>query len=314
MCHYYTLFALINNETSALTYHLSIKILTFAPTMTYEALWHRLTSVYDTDEAKAIVRMVLDVRFGLTMADILCGKISTLSANDLQELEKTAQRLEKGEPVQYVLGVTDFCGRQFHVASGVLIPRPETAELCEFILSSHPVGGNILDIGTGSGCIATILALDIPNAKVTAWDISDEALCIAAGNAKRLGANVHFEHRDALNISLTSHFSPLTSEYDLIVSNPPYIQPSERDEMAKNVLDYEPEIALFATDDNPIIFYQRIGDYAIRNLNPGGRLYFELNPQTADAVVNYLKGIGFQEIETRKDQYGKQRFLKAKKI
>ena len=291
--------------------------------MTYEELWHRLTPIYDTSEAKAIVRWVLDVRFGLSMTDILCGKVTELSSNDQTELEKITARLEKAEPVQYVLGTADFCGRQFHVAPGVLIPRPETAELCEWIIESEKRKKSsekcsLLDIGTGSGCIAITLALEMPEAKVSAWDISDEALRIAQENAKFLGADISFEHQDILDSSLFTFHSSLftfhSSLYNIIVSNPPYIQPSERDGMDKNVLDYEPETALFAPEDNPIIFYQRIGDYAIRSLMPGGLLYFELNPQTAEAVGNYLESIGFQEAEIRQDQFGKQRFLKAKKI
>lgn len=276
--------------------------------MTYEELWHRLTPVYEAGEAKAIVRWVLDVRFGLTWADIICGKVTELSANHQTELKKIMVRLEKGEPVQYIIGVADFCGRQFKVAPGVLIPRPETAELCDAIISSRQsAGGDILDIGTGSGCIAIILALEMPEARVTAWDISDEALRIAEENAKELEAKVNFQRQDALNISLTS-------KYDVIVSNPPYIEPKERDGMAKNVLDYEPELALFAPENNPIIFYQSIGDYAWKSLNPGGELYFELNPLTAESVGDYLCQLGFSEVTFRQDQLGKQRFLKAKKI
>ena len=284
--------------------------------MTYEELWHRLTPIYDTSEAKAIVRWVLDVRFGLSMTDILCGKVTELSSNDQTELEKITARLEKAEPVQYVLGTADFCGRQFHVAPGVLIPRPETAELCEWIIESEKRKKSsekcsLLDIGTGSGCIAITLALEMPEVEVSAWDISDEALRIAQDNAQTLGADISFEHQDTLDSSLFTFHSSL---YNIIVSNPPYIQPSESDGMDKNVLDYEPENALFAHEDKPIIFYQRIGDYAIRSLMPGGLLYFELNPQTAEAVGNYLECIGFQETEIRQDQFGKQRFLKAKKI
>ena len=317
--------------------------------MEYEELWHRLTHIYDAGEAKAIVRWVLDVRFALSWTDILCGKVTELSAHDQTELEKIMQRLEKGEPVQYIIGVADFFGRQFHVAPGVLIPRPETEELCRWILASDKHGltrtiresphqsdtedresrhqsdnevrvspsqsdAHILDIGTGSGCIAITLALELPDDKVTAWDISDDALRIASENAKQLGADVVFDKQDVLNISLTSHLSPLTSHYDLIVSNPPYIQPIECDEMAKNVLDYEPQIALFAPEDNPIVFYQCIGDYAWQHLNPGGLLFFELNPLTADQVCDSLRMTGFKEIEIHKDQFGKPRFLKATKI
>ena len=283
--------------------------------MEYKELWHRLTHIYDAGEAKAIVRWVLDVRFDMSWTDILCGKVTELSAHDQTELEKIMQRLEKGEPVQYIIGVADFFGRQFHVAPGVLIPRPETEELCRWIISQKGQSPlcEILDIGTGCGCIAITLALELPDAKVTAWDISDDALRIAAGNAKSLGANVTFKHRDVLDSSLftldSSHL-----KWDLIVSNPPYIQPIECDEMAKNVLDYEPQIALFAPEDNPIVFYQCIGDYAWQHLNPGGLLFFELNPLTADQVCDSLRMTGFKEIEIHKDQFGKSRFLKATKI
>ena len=289
--------------------------------MTYETLWHRLTDLYEADEAKAIVRWVLDVRFSMSLADILCGKVTELSANDQEELEKIVQRLEKGEPVQYVIGVADFCGRQFHVEPGVLIPRPETAELCRWITSHgdrHAVRPSdltaclspceVLDIGTGSGCIAITLALEIPEAKVTAWDISDTALRIARQNAEALRADVTFKHQDTLNPPADSR------RWDVIVSNPPYICTEERDGMAKNVLDYEPHEALFGPEEDPALFYKRIGDYAIRALKPGGYLYFELNPLTVDDVSNYLHKIGFTEIEIREDQYGKRRFLKTKKI
>ena len=280
--------------------------------MDYETLWHRLTPLYETSEAKAIVRWVLEVRFGLSMADILCDK--ALSDDDQNDLEAIIQRLEKGEPVQYVIGVADFCGRQFHVEPGVLIPRPETEELCRWIVEESGDRTYILDIGTGSGCIAVTLALEMPKAEVTAWDISDEALRIAQKNAQALGADVRFEHHDILHISLDSNLLMPDSCYDLIVSNPPYIQPKESDEMAKNVLDYEPHQALFTPDNQPIIFYQRIGDYAWQNLKPGGALYFELNPLTADDVSHYLCRLGFSEIEMRQDQFGKQRFLKVTKI
>ena len=279
--------------------------------MTYEELWHRLTPLYEADEAKAIVRWVLDVRFGLSWADILCGKVTELSANDQIELGKIILRLEKGEPVQYIIGVADFCGRPFHVEPGVLIPRPETAELCRWILAAG--AANILDIGTGSGCIAITLALEIPQAKIAAWDISDDALRIASENATRLGANITFEHRDALNISPDAYPQTPDSRYDLIVSNPPYICSNEADEMAQNVLNYEPHEALFGPKEDPVLFYKRISDYASIALKPGGRLYFELNPLTADEVIDDLRNLGFIDTEIRCDQFGKRRFLKTMK-
>ena len=271
--------------------------------MNYEQLCQRLSNVYDTGEAKAIVRWVLDVRFGLSTADIYCGKVTQLSPNDQAELEKIMQRLEKAEPVQYVLGVADFCGRQFHVAPGVLIPRPETAELCHLIANDG--GANILDIGTGSGCIAITLALDIADSKVTAWDISDDALAIAQQNAKTLGADVSFEKRDALNISQTSII------WDVIVSNPPYICRKEAAEMEENVLKYEPDTALFVPDDDPLLFYCHIMNYAISALRQEGKLYFEINPIYADSIVEQLQQLGFADVQKIDDQFGKTRFIKA---
>ena len=271
--------------------------------MNYEQLYQRLRNIYDTGEAKAIVRWVLDVRFGLSTADIYCGKVTQLSPNDQAELEKIMQRLEKAEPVQYVLGMADFCGRQFHVAPGVLIPRPETAELCQLIVQDG--GGDILDIGTGSGCIAITLALDIADSKVTAWDISDDALVIAKGNADKLDANVVFEHRDALAIE------PDVERWNVIVSNPPYICRKEADEMEKNVLRYEPDTALFVPDDDPLLFYRHIMHYAQSSLRQGGRLYFEINPIYADSIVEKLNDLGFTDVSKIDDQYGKTRFIKA---
>ncbi len=271
--------------------------------MNYEQLYQRLCNIYDAGEAKAIVRWVLDVRFGLSTADIYCGKVTQLSPNDQAELEKIMQRLEKAEPVQYVLGVADFCGRQFHVAPGVLIPRPETAELCQLIVQDG--GGTILDIGTGSGCIAITLALDIADSKVTAWDISEDALAIAKSNADKLGADILFEHRDALALE------PDIERWDVIVSNPPYICRKESDEMDDNVLIYEPDTALFVPDDDPLLFYRHIIHYAQAALRREGRLYFEINPIYADSIVDKLNELGFADVAKIDDQYGKTRFIKA---
>ena len=294
--------------------------------MTYEALWHRLTDLYGADEAKAVVRWVLDVRFGLSLADILCGKVTELSANDQEELEKIMQRLEKSEPLQYIIGVADFCGRQFHVEPGVLIPRPETAELCRWITSHGDRNAvrsldltaflspcEVLDIGTGSGCIAITLALELPKAKVTAWDISDDALRIASENASRLGASVIFEHRDTLDPSLFTLQSSLPS-WDIIVSNPPYICRKEADGMAKNVLDYEPHLALFVPNDDPLLFYRAIAQYAAKTLKPQGTLFFEINPLYASSLSQLLSTMPYYDIQTLLDQFGKLRFLKATKI
>ena len=285
--------------------------------ISYHQLWQRLTKHYDEGEAKAIARWVLEERFGLSMLDIYSGGVESLTTQLQTELEQLAVHLEQGEPVQYVLGVAEFCGRRLHVGPGVLIPRPETEELCRWIVEesgrSKVERDNILDIGTGSGCIAITLALDMPNSKVTAWDISDEALRTARENACHLQADITFEKRDAMNISpSTFNLQPSSNNWDLIVSNPPYIdETAESDGMAKNVLEYEPHEALFGPKEEPDLFYRRIGEYAIRSLKPNGRLYFELNPLTAETVVDYLAHLGFQKIELRQDQFGKIRFLKT---
>ena len=279
-----------------------------------ETLWRRLSGIYDTDEAKAIVHWVVDEKFGLSLTDIVCGKLDDLTEEECIELEKTMLRLEQGEPVQYVLGVAEFCGRRFHVEPGVLIPRPETGELCRWISQKNrpSVTSQILDVGTGSGCIAITLALEIPEAKVTAWDISEEALRIAQKNAEALGAEVAFKKRDALDSSLcTIHYSlPL---WDVIVSNPPYVCQKEAAGMERHVLEHEPHLALFVPDDDPLRFYRVIAEYALKTLKPNGLLYFELNPLYARETEAMVRRIGFAETEIKQDMFGKQRFLKAKK-
>jgi release factor glutamine methyltransferase len=278
--------------------------------VSYENCWHRLTKRYDADEAKAIVRWVLDVRFNLSWADILCDRVSALSADDQAELEHIMVRLEQGEPVQYVLGIAYFYGRQFHVGPGVLIPRPETEELCQWCLStvSAEWEGSILDIGTGSGCIACTLAAERPHAKVTGWDISFKALRIASANAEALGANVHFELIDILTLS---NYEP--NRWDIIVSNPPYVCEKEKEQMEYHVLDHEPSLALFVPDDDPLLFYRAIAKYSVTSLTPGGQLYLEINPHYAADLVELLLDSGLAGIEVHNDQYGKQRMIKAVK-
>lgn len=299
--------------------------------MTYNQLWKRLTAIYNEREAQAIVRTVLDALFGMSLTDICLGKVTQLSADDTTRLEKIMQRLEKSEPVQYVLGAEWFAGRLFDVAPGVLIPRPETEDLVKWACDEakekekednskeergkeekevpekgeeapHP---SILDIGTGSGCIAITVALALPQARVTAWDISTDALAIAAGNAHRLGASVRFEHQDALS-------APDDEErWDVIVSNPPYICDRERADMSDNVLSYEPELALFVPDSDPLLFYRAIARYASKALKPGGRLLFETNTAYAHEVAQAMADEGFTAIEVRNDCFGKPRMVKG---
>ena len=284
--------------------------------MTYQDLWHRLTPLYDEGEAQAIVRLVLEVQFGITLTDIYTGKVNELSREAEEELEKIILRLERSEPVQYVLGRETFCGRTFHVASGVLIPRPETEVLCRWVEEDYnrpycalqpPVPLQVLDVGTGSGCIAVTLASDLYNSAVTAWDISGDALLIARENVHQWQVRVELKMEDVLHPSA----SAMQQQFDVIVSNPPYICEKERTAMAKNVLAYEPETALFVPDDDPLRFYRAIAEYGLQVFSEEGTLYFETNPIYINKVKEMLSSLGYKQIEEREDQFGKLRFIKA---
>ena len=299
---------------------------------TYQQFWQSLTPLYDAGEAQAIVRTVLDVEYGMTLTDIICGKVNELSSDEERNLEEIIARLQNGEPVQYVLGEADFAGRTFHVEPGVLIPRPETAELCQWIeeeVSSLETDERkqILDICTGSGCIAITLGLTIPNSEVTGWDISEDALRIAQGNVEMLKAgNVRIEYQDALMLpkaaeaeeaaeisEATKSESSLSKGWNIIVSNPPYICEKEKADMEKNVLEHEPSIALFVPDEDPLKFYRAIAEYASSALKSEGALYFEINPIYEKETREMLEELGFKDIETKEDAFGKKRMMKAKK-
>ena len=294
---------------------------------TYQQFWQSLTPLYDAGEAQAIVRTVLDVEYGMTLTDIICGKVNELSSDEERNLEEIITRLQNGEPVQYVLGEADFAGRTFHVEPGVLIPRPETAELCQWIeeeVSSLDADDpkQILDICTGSGCIAITLGLTIPNSEVTGWDISEDALRIAQGNVEMLKArNVRIEYQDALMLPKAAEAaeiseaaeSSLSKGWNIIVSNPPYICEKEKADMEKNVLEHEPSIALFVPDEDPLKFYRAIAEYASSALKSEGALYFEINPIYEKETREMLQDLGFKDIETKEDAYGKKRMMKAMK-
>ena len=297
---------------------------------TYQQFWQSLTPLYDAGEAQAIVRTVLDVEYGMTLTDIICGKVNELSSDEERNLEEIITRLQNGEPVQYVLGEADFAGRTFHVEPGVLIPRPETAELCQWIeeeISSLDADDpkQILDICTGSGCIAITLGLTIPNSEVTGWDISEDALRIAQGNVEMLKAgNVRIEYQDALMLPKAAEAaeaaeiseateSSLSKSWNIIVSNPPYICEKEKADMEKNVLEHEPSIALFVPDEEPLKFYRAIAEYASSALKSEGALYFEINPIYEKEAREMLEELGFKDIKTKEDAYGKKRMMKAMK-
>lgn len=282
--------------------------------MTYRDLYTRLETLYDTREAQAIVRTILEIRFEMSYTDIVCGKVNELSADKEKELEEIMRRLENGEPLQYILGEAEFAGRTFHVEPGVLIPRPETAELCRLIVDdikaihkdTEPIV--ITDVGTGSGCIAITLSFELLNSKVRAYDISTKALEIAKKNAELLGADVDFEIQDALRLEPKSVDDKFMH---IIVSNPPYIAEKEKEEMCKNVLDYEPSLALFVSDEDPLIFYRSIAEYGVKNLKDGDRIYYEINPIYAQEMVELMESLGYRDIKIANDLYGKQRMLRA---
>ena len=300
--------------------------------MEYQDIILRLQKVYAPGEARALARMALEERFGMTLTDIMFGKVTELSGEKAEELEKIILRLEKSEPIQYILGYETFCGQRFHVAPGVLIPRPETEELVEkafhllfskreeevckgnAIPTKRNAEKRVLDIGTGSGCIAVSIALKGKaagiNLNVTGWDISDEALLIAKRNDEYLKAGVTFEKRDILSEQRRKENS---SYWDLIVSNPPYICLSERNTMERNILDYEPHTALFVPDNDSLLFYRAIALFALHALKNGGFLAFEINQRFGKEVCEMLMSLGFKDVFLTYDQFSNPRIVTAKK-
>lgn len=278
---------------------------------------------YPEREAKAIARLILEIRFDITVLDICMGKVKQFSEEERRVLENILDRLAKKEPIQYVLGETFFCGLPFKVAPGVLIPRPETEELVEWILTDTSTDApQILDIGTGSGCIALALSHKLPLAKVTACDISPEALAIAKENAENLHLDIQFKMTDILQYHHIDTLDPKSTSlilekpesatgYDIIVSNPPYVCTNEADLMEEHVLAYEPHLALFVPDDNPLLFYHAIAHFAWLNLKADGTLYLEINQRMGRETKQFLQHIGFNQVEIRKDFYGNDRMIKC---
>ena len=296
--------------------------------MTYSEIWHRIATSYDDGEARAIARILIEELFGLSYADIVCGATEQLSADDTLRLDTAVRRIEQGEPLQHVLGYADFCGNRFCVNGSVLIPRPETEWLVDegaklMSTTATPSPKRILDIGTGSGCIAISLKLRLGDAYVEAWDISEEALRTAQDNADALKAEVVFRKRDALVSSApteqamdsinSNEANILAAPWDLIVSNPPYICDSERSAMDDNVLLHEPHTALFVPDDDPLRFYRAIARYALLTLNIGGSLLFECNTRYAEATGAMLRDMGFEEVTVSDDCFNLPRFVRGRK-
>lgn len=274
----------------------------------YQQLWQALLPYYDEREAQAVVRMMLEERFGLTLTDIVCDGVARLDASQQAELQGMMAKLEQGEPIQYVMGYAPFYGRHFHVEPGVLIPRPETQQLVEWAVEEmgKNAARSVLDIGTGSGCIAISIALEASLAEVSAWDISTDALRIARGNAASLHAVVDFRQQDALHTPMEDR-----EKWDLIISNPPYVMEKERKKMADNVLRHEPSLALFVPNDDPLRFYRAIARYGKHALRQGGTLLFEINSLLAEDMLRLLEEESYQHVQLIADAFGKSRFTKA---
>ena len=261
-----------------------------------------LQDIYPPEEVKALSMLICCDMLGVDALDIYMGKDIILSACKQRELENIIFRLQKNEPIQYA----EFCGRNFRVAPGVLIPRPETAELVDLIVKENPDARRLLDIGTGSGCIAISLDKNLPDAKVDAWDISEEALAIARKNNEELDAQVTFRRQDVFSADGIQGAS-----YDIIVSNPPYVTETEKTEMEANVLDWEPELALFVPDEDPLRFYRRIAELGRELLRPGGKLYFEINQAYGQDMIRMIEMNQYRDVRVIKDIFGKDRILTA---
>ena len=271
-------------------------------------LREQLSKSYEPQEANALARIIFCDMLGQSNVDYYLCKDIDLSGNEEEKVKSILQRLEKYEPIQYIEGKKYFSGREFFVRQGVLIPRPETEELVELAAQACKPNAKILDIGTGSGCIAISLAKKLPEADVHAWDISEAALEVAKQNNEQLSASVHFEQHDILTYQATGE-----EAFDLIISNPPYITESEKAEMETNVLAWEPIIALFVPDNDPLLFYRRIGELALRMLTPNGKLFFEINRAYGDATKQLLCNQGYKNIHIQKDLSGNDRFVYAEK-
>ena len=269
---------------------------------------NHLTVLYEKQEAEAITTLVLNEITGFSKAKLKAFPETNLSTEQSDKLFTLINELKTGKPIQYILSYTEFYGLKFNVNSSVLIPRPETEELVSWILESIAMPFiNILDIGTGSGCIAISLKHELPQASVTAIDISTDALETAKQNAVENNTAIDFIEANILN---TGNLS-LPHKFDVIVSNPPYVTETDKKQMHTNVTEFEPHTALFVPETDPLLFYNAITDFAIKNLNKNGLLFFEINESYGNEIIEMLTDKSFTDIELRKDIRGKNRMIKA---
>lgn len=273
----------------------------------YKETIHQLTSIYEEEEASSITRILFEDLLGISPSHRLTHPDTIFSNAQHKTWQKAMDRLSNHEPIQQVVGFCYFYGLKFFVNHHVLTPRPETEELVDLILRNHQEGAlNILDIGTGTGCIAISLSKNLQNAKITGWDISDDSMELAQKNVLLNDSNVTIEKVDVLT-------SPAKSNWGIIVSNPPYIPVTERESMDKNVLNYEPEHALFVPDDDPLLFYRKIALYGMECLPESGSLYFEIHENFGQEVKSLLMDCRYRQVHVLQDMQGKDRIVQAVK-
>ncbi len=269
-----------------------------------------LTPLNDVGEAESFFYLILEAKHQLQRVDLALQPDLAFSESELKIWSSILEQLKKEIPIQYILGVTHFYGLEFEVNSAVLIPRPETEELVDWIVQKSKIKNQksklkILDIGTGSGCIAIALAKNLPNAQVFALDVSEQALATAKTNAEKNQVQLSFIHQSILETE------DLGQQFDIIVSNPPYVRELEKQEIKKNVLDNEPHLALFVEDNDALIFYRKITQLAQKNLNLQGQLYFEINQYLGQEMLVLLQEMGFKNSELRQDIYGNDRMIQC---
>ena len=277
-----------------------------------------LSSLYEEQEIESFFYIILEKLHGLKRIDLALNPQTVMDGAHLKQWKNIVSELKKQRPIQYILGETTFYGLTFLVNVNTLIPRPETEELVELIIKSFEssVSGSglkILDIGTGSGCIAISLAKNIPNAAVFAIDVSEKALAVAKKNAELNKVAIDFISTNILDVVTLSAVAGLDKQFDIIVSNPPYVRNLEKAEIKPNVLEYEPHLALFVEDTDALLFYRKIAELAIKNLNPNGKLYFEINQYLGKETIKLLEDFGFRNVELKKDIYGNDRIISCEK-
>ena len=278
--------------------------------VTRKLIFEQLSPIYPMQEIESISMLIFEKVLGLSRIQIRLNQNETVSAANLTQIKEIISRLIQFEPIQYILGETEFYGCTFKVDPSVLIPRQETEELADWIVRDNKhLNPAILDIGTGSGCIPISLVKNLPGASADGWDISPYALLIAEENALKNKVKVSFQCVDILNPVAARHHE----KYDIVVSNPPYITISEKALMHKNVIQFEPHLALFVPDSDPLVFYREIADLAVTELKPGGHLYLEINEQFGNETLKLLRIKGFNHLILKKDINGKNRMIKGAK-